>query len=39
VVVVYRVAGLGRTSVIFALTRGENSPKAIRAVTQNVRVT
>ena len=39
VVVVFRVAGLGRASIIFALTRGDSSPKAVRAVTTVVRVT
>lgn len=39
VVVVYRVTGTGQTSVIFALTRGDTSPKAIRAITNKVSVT
>ena len=38
VVVVFRVTGTGRTSVIFALTRGDSSPNAIRAITHKVSV-
>ncbi len=39
VVVVYRVVGTGRTNVVFALTKGDASPKALRAITHAVRVT
>ena len=39
VVVVFRVSGLGRTSIVFALTKGDASSKAIRAITTVVRVT
>ena len=38
VVIVFRVVGRGRTSVVFALTRGDASPKAVRAVASDVRV-
>ena len=38
VVIVFRVVGKGRTSVVFALTRGDASSKAVRAVASNVRV-
>jgi hypothetical protein len=37
VVIVYRAVGTGRTSVIYALTRGE-TPKAFKARTYAVRV-
>jgi hypothetical protein len=39
VVVVFNVSGTGTTSIIFALTKGDSSPKAIRAITTVVRVT
>jgi hypothetical protein len=39
VVVIFRVVGRGEASVIFALTRGDGSPKALRAITNKVRVT
>ena len=39
VVLVFRVVGAGRTSLHFALTRGDASPKAVRAVRYDVRVT
>jgi hypothetical protein len=39
VVVVFGVSGPGRASIVFALTRGDASPKAIRAITTVVRVT
>ena len=38
VVIVFRVVGEGRTAVVFALTRGDASPKAVRAVASAVRV-
>jgi hypothetical protein len=39
VVVVFNVSGTGTTSIIFALTKGDTSPKAVRAITTVVRVT
>ena len=39
VVVVFNVSGTGTTSIVFALTKGDSSPKAIRAITTVVRVT
>jgi hypothetical protein len=39
VVVVFNVSGSGTTSIVFALTKGDSSPKAIRAITTVVRVT
>ena len=39
VVVVFRVAGKGRTSVVFALTRGDTSSKAVKAATYRIRAT
>jgi hypothetical protein len=39
VVLVFRVVGAGRTSLHFALTRGDASPKALRAVRYDVRAT
>ena len=39
VVLVFRVVGRGRASLHFALTRGDASPKAVRAVRYDVRVT
>ena len=38
VVVVFKVVGKGRASVVFALTRGDSSSKAVRAVTNKVTV-
>jgi hypothetical protein len=38
VVVVFRVVGRGQASVIFAVTRGDTSSKALRAITYKVRV-
>jgi hypothetical protein len=38
VVIVFSVIGKGSASVVFALTRGDSSPKAVRAVTSKVRV-
>jgi hypothetical protein len=37
VVVVFKVVGAGRTSIVFAQTRGEASSKAVAAITHNVR--
>ena len=39
VVLVFRVIGRGRASLHFALTRGDASPKAVRAVRYDLRVT
>ena len=39
VVVVFKVSGTGTTSIVFALTKGDSSPKAVRAITTVVRVT
>ena len=39
VVVVYAVTGKGQTSIIFALTRGDSSPKAESTATLHVRAT
>jgi hypothetical protein len=36
VVVVFRVVGAGSTSIVFALTRGESSPRALRSHTTRV---
>lgn len=37
VVLVYKVVGRGRTSLVFALTRGDTSSKAVKAVTYRIR--
>ena len=37
VVLVYRIVGRGDTSLVFALTRGDTSPKAVKAVTHKIR--
>jgi hypothetical protein len=37
VVLVFKVVGRGDTSLVFALTRGESSPNALRAATQRIR--
>jgi hypothetical protein len=37
VVLVYRVVGRGNTSLVFALTRGEASAKAVKASTYRIR--
>jgi len=37
VVVVFKVVGAGRTSIVFAQTRGDASSKALAAITHNVR--
>jgi hypothetical protein len=39
IVLVFRVVGRGRASLSFALTRGDASPKALRAVRYDVRAT
>jgi hypothetical protein len=39
VVLVFRVVGRGHASLRFALTRGDTSPKAVRAVRYDLRVT
>ena len=39
VIVVFSVVGKGNASVVFALTRGDSSSKAVRAITNKVRVT
>jgi len=36
VVVVFKVVGRGNTSLVFALTRGDTSPKAVRAATYKI---
>jgi hypothetical protein len=36
VVLVFRVVGYGKTSVVFALTRGEASPKALSSHTTKI---
>jgi hypothetical protein len=38
VVVVFQARRIGRAEVVFALTRGESSPKAIRSVKYVLRV-
>jgi hypothetical protein len=38
VVVIFNVTGMGTASVVFALTKGDASPKALRAITTVVRV-
>ena len=38
VVLVFRAVGAGKASIVLALTRGESSGKAVRAVTYRVRV-
>jgi hypothetical protein len=39
VVIVFAVTGKGRASIVYALTRGDSSPKAEGAITHTVRVT
>jgi hypothetical protein len=39
VVLVFRVVGRGDTSLVFALTRGDASREAIKAITQKIRST
>ncbi len=36
VVVVYKVVGRGDTALVFALTRGDTSPKAVKAATHKI---
>jgi hypothetical protein len=36
VVIVYRVVGRGRTSLIYGLTRGDSSPIAVKSVTHRI---
>jgi len=36
VVVVFKVVGRGSTSIVFALTRGDTSSKAVKAVTHRI---
>jgi hypothetical protein len=36
VVLVFKVLSRGKTSLVFALTRGDTSPKAVKAVTQKI---
>ena len=38
VVLVFKAVGRGRTSLVFALTRGDASAKATRSYTQRIRV-
>jgi hypothetical protein len=37
VVLVFKVVGRGETSLVFALTRGDASPKAVRSATYRIR--
>jgi hypothetical protein len=39
VVIVFRVVGRGRTTLVFALTRGDASPKALKAQRVQIRAT
>jgi hypothetical protein len=39
VVLVFRVVGRGSTSLVFALTRGDTSGKAVKALTHRIRST
>ena len=39
VVLVYKVVGRGDTSLVFALTRGDTSAKAVKSVTQKIHST
>jgi hypothetical protein len=36
VVLVFKVVGRGKTSLIFGLTRGDTSPKAVKSATRNI---
>jgi hypothetical protein len=36
VVVVFKVVGRGKTSLVFALTRSDTSPKAVKAATHKI---
>jgi uncharacterized protein YbjT (DUF2867 family) len=37
VVVVFKVVGRGNTSLVFALTRGDASPRAVKSATRKIR--
>ena len=37
VVLVFRIVGRGTTSLVFAMTRGDASPKAVKAATYRIR--
>jgi len=37
VLVVFKVVGRGKTSLVFALTRGDASPKAVKSATHKIR--
>jgi hypothetical protein len=37
VVVIYRVVGRGRATLVFGLTRGDNSPIAVKSITHRIR--
>jgi hypothetical protein len=37
VVLVFKVVGRGRTALVFALTRGDRSPVAVKAITNKIR--
>jgi hypothetical protein len=37
VVLVFRVVGRGHTALVFALTRGDTSPNAVKSATQKIR--
>jgi hypothetical protein len=37
VLVVFKVVGRGNTSLVFALTRGDASPKAVKSATHKIR--
>jgi hypothetical protein len=39
VVIVYKAVGVGSVSVVYAVTRGDTSSKALRSATYKVRVT
>ena len=36
VVLVYKIVSRGKTSLVFGLTRGDNSPKAVRSATHTI---
>jgi hypothetical protein len=36
VVLVFKVVGRGNTSLVFGLTRGDTSPKAVKSATHNI---
>jgi hypothetical protein len=37
VIVVFKIVGHGNTSLVFALTRGDTSPKALKSVIHKIR--